>query len=119
MQWLQIPASYEVWFTGFKLYLERHSGSKAELARYLEKSLSIKSNAAQVKVSKLLARQHVPSAETFLDIAAWLQRKLDAKGEPPVFMPLAPPPTAKDPPTPNWREGGPAKFTTRVAESPP
>ena len=118
MQWLHLPANYDVWLTGLKLYLDRHSGSKAELARYLAATMGIKESGAKVRVSQILSRTFTPSAETFLDIAGWLQRQTDAKNEPPIFIPLAPPP-AKEPASPNWREGGPAKFSTLVAKNPP
>jgi hypothetical protein len=89
-----------------KDYLDRHRGSKADLARFLEKTLDIQFKGAVVKVSRLLAREFVPSAETFLDIAAWLQRQTDALDAPPAAI--------------HWREGGQDhhRHSTRVAEEP-
>jgi hypothetical protein len=120
MQMLSIPDNYDVWFTGFKLYLDRTPGSKADLARYLERVLAIKFTSAQVKVAHLLARKYIPSAETFLDIASWLQRQVEARNDPPIFRPLPPPEDSG--PIPARR---PVTYTTggqpeaRVAETPP
>lgn len=100
MQTLYIPASYDVWLTGLKLHLGRHRGSKAELARYLARTLNLAEAGARVRVSRLLAGEFTPSAATFLDIAAWLQRRIDALNDPPVFMPLAPPADAPPKPRP-------------------
>jgi hypothetical protein len=72
---LHVPASYEVWLTGLKAHLDRHRGSKADLARFLEHQLGIQLASARVKVSELLSERYTPSARTFLDIAAWLQRE--------------------------------------------
>ena len=121
MQTILIPANYDIWLTGLKSYLDRHAGSKAELARFLENALEIKFNTAAAKVSRILAREFVPSAETFLDIAAWLQRQTDALNDPPTFIPLARPTANKPSPQPNWRQGGPwhPDQSTRVAEDPP
>jgi hypothetical protein len=120
MQILTIPANYDIWLTGLKSYLDRNRGSKADLARFLEKTLDIQFKGAVVKVSRLLAREFVPSAETFLDIAAWLQRQTDALSDPPHFTPLPPTPADRTPPSTHWREGGQDhRHSTRVAEDPP
>jgi hypothetical protein len=87
MQTLHIPSSYDVWRTRLKHHLDRHRGSKAELARHLETQMVIRFSTAQVKVSQLLAGSFTPSATTFLDIAAWLQQRQDALHEP---LPPAP-----------------------------
>jgi hypothetical protein len=84
MQTLHLPANYDVWLTGLKHHLDRHRGSKAELARHLETQMAIRFSTAQVKVSQLLAGSFTPSATTFLDIAAWLQQRQDALSEPPL-----------------------------------
>jgi hypothetical protein len=91
MQTLHIPANYDVWLTGLKHHLDRHRGSKAELARYLAHVLDLQAASARVRVSRLLAGEFTPSAATFLDIAAWLQRRQDALNDPPVPMPMPPP----------------------------
>lgn len=121
MQTILIPASYDIWLTGLKDYLGRHAGSKADLARFLEKVMEIKFSSAQVKVSQLLAEKFIPSAGTFIDIAAWLQRQTDALNNPPHFTPLSPTPAGRPPPSTNWREGGldHHRHSTRVAEEPP
>lgn len=100
MQTLYIPASYDVWLTGLKLHLGRHRGSKAELARYLAKLRGLTDASARVRVSQILSGAQILPADYFLDIAAWLQRRIDALNDPPVFMPLAPPVDAPPKPRP-------------------
>lgn len=115
MQTLLIPASYDVWLTGLKLHLDRHRGSKAALARYLATQMGIQFTTAQVKVSQLLGGSFTPSASTFLDIAAWLQRRQDALNDPPVPMPLPDPPAQDIPPRKAVTYRTPLK-KTKVAE---
>lgn len=93
MQTLLIPASYDVWLTGLKLHLDRHRGSKAELARYLAHMRGWQEKGAVVTLSKILREDGTrPGVDVFLDIAAWLQRQQDALNDPPVPMPLPDPP---------------------------
>lgn len=75
MQELTIPASYDVWLTDLKHYLDRGAGRKAELARHLESCRGMKLASARVKVSELLSRRYMPAADLFLDIATWLQQQ--------------------------------------------
>lgn len=119
MQTILIPASYDVWLTALKDHLNRHPGSKADLARYLEKVLEIKFSSAQVKVSQLLAEKFVPSAHTFMDIASWLQRQADALADPPHFTPLARLPWIKLPRPKTGATAARPTPTSRVAEEPP
>lgn len=115
MQTLLIPASYDVWLTGLKLHLDRYRGSKAGLARYLEAQMGIQFTTAQVKVSQLLGGSFTPSASTFLDIAAWLQRQQDALNDPPAPMPLPDPIEQPLPPRKDVTYRTPAK-PAQVAE---
>ena len=72
---LVIPASYDVWLTNLKHHLDRKTGSKAELARYLAAVRGIKIPSAKVKVSELLSHRYMPAADLFIDITIWLQRR--------------------------------------------
>lgn len=121
MQTILIPASYDVWLTGLKDHLTRHSGSHAKLAHYLETAMEIKFTSAKVKVSQMLSGKFIPAAGTFIDIAAWLQRQADALNDPPHFTPLASAPVEKNPPPTSWRSGVQSshRHSTRVAEDPP
>jgi hypothetical protein len=79
---LTIPASYDVWLTDLKHHLDRTTGSKAALARYLSECRSIKLPSAKVKVSELLSQRYMPGADLFFDIAIWLQQQQqDEAGE--------------------------------------
>jgi hypothetical protein len=92
MQTLHIPANYDVWLTGLKHHLDRHRGSKAELARYLAHVRGLQEKGAVVTLSKILRKDGTrPGVDVFLDIAAWLQRRQDALNDPPVPMPMPSP----------------------------
>jgi hypothetical protein len=84
MQTLHIPSSYDVWLTGLKHHLDRHRGSKAELARHLARSHEISEAGAVVKLSRILGGTRKPEIEVFFDIAVWLQQRQDALSEPPL-----------------------------------
>lgn len=79
MRTLTLPANYDVWLTEFKDYLDRHPGSKAELARHWAAVRDIKFSTSQVQVSRLLAAKFTPAADLFLDLAAWLQAQQDGR----------------------------------------
>lgn len=81
MQELTIPASYDVWLTDLKHYLDRGAGRKAELARHIAATDGTKFEGAQVRVSKILKGSLVPSAHAFLDMAVWLQQQQNESGE--------------------------------------
>lgn len=97
MQILHIPANYDVWLTGLKAHLDRHRGSKAELARMLSRIHDISEQSAVVKLARILNGHRKPEMEVFFDIAGWLQRQQDALHDPVVLMPLAPPDAEKPP----------------------
>lgn len=115
MQTLHIPASYDVWLTGLKHHLDRHRGSKAELARYLAHLHTISVESAVVKVSRILGETRKPEVDVFLDIAAWLQRRQDALNDPPVPMALPDPIEQPLPPRKDVTYRTPAK-PAKVAE---
>jgi hypothetical protein len=118
MQTLHIPASYDVWLTGLKLHLDRHRGSKAELARYLAHMRGWQEKGAVVTLAKILRKDGTrPGVDVFIDIAAWLQRRQDALNDPPVPMPLLDTPAQDLPPRQDvsyWKTKPPSK--TKAAE---
>lgn len=81
MQELTIPASYDVWLTDLKHYLDRGRGRQAELARHLAKVRDLKLKGASVSLLKFLRGDARPGVDLFLDMAAWLQQQQDGQSE--------------------------------------
>jgi hypothetical protein len=72
MQMLSIPASYDVWLTELKAYLDDHRGSQMEMARYLAPRLKVTIPSAQVKLSRIITGQRKPEVDMFLELSHWL-----------------------------------------------